>query len=298
MERTLRDWRAVLVFVGPALLLYALVVLVPVLWSLGYTVYEGSPIAGFKFVGFENYVRLVGDPTFWKALWFGTKYALVVSAGQVVFGLALALLYAFSLRRSSALVRTLVFLPVVLPTVAVAQMFVKLFAIAPQYGLVNSLLSGLGLEHAVQAWLGQGSTAFWVIAVMDIWKAMGFYAILLYTGLVDIPDETLEAARLDGAQGWTLARFVVLPLLAPITVASLIFSLNGTLKVFDSIMALTSGGPGTATTPLTLYMYKTAFSYGEYGYGSTLALTLALQCLLVTLLIFWRARGGSAGQGK
>ena len=92
MERTLRDWRAILVFVGPALLLYALVVLVPILWSLGYTVYEGSPIAGFKFVGVENYVRLVQDPTFWKALWFGTKYALLVSAGQVVFGLLLLLI--------------------------------------------------------------------------------------------------------------------------------------------------------------------------------------------------------------
>ncbi|MFC5847218.1 carbohydrate ABC transporter permease [Deinococcus petrolearius] len=294
MERTLRDWRAILVFVGPALLVYALVVLVPIVWSLGYTVYEGSPIAGFKFVGGDNFARLVQDPTFWKALWFGTKYALIVSVGQVVFGLLLALLYAFFLKKSSALVRTLVFLPVVLPTVAVAQLFVKIFAIAPQYGLVNSLLQAAGLEGAVQAWLGQGSTAFWVIALMDIWKAMGFYAILLYTGLVDIPEETLEAARLDGAQGWTLARFVVLPLLAPITVASLIFSLNGTLKVFDSIVALTNGGPGTATTPLTLYMYKTSFSYGEYGYGSTLAFALALQCLLVTLLVFWRSRRSGA----
>ncbi|WP_027483067.1 carbohydrate ABC transporter permease [Deinococcus pimensis] len=290
MERTLRDWRAILIFVGPALLLYTLVLLVPIIWSLGYTVYEGSPIAGFKFVGLTNYQRLFDDPTFLKALWFGTKYALFVSAGQVILGLLLALLYAFYLKRSSVLVRTLVFLPVVLPTVAVAQMFAKLFAIAPQYGLVNSFLHGVGLDQYVQAFLGSGASAFWVIGTMDIWKAMGFYAILLYTGLVDIPEETIEAARLDGAQGWTLARFVVLPLLAPITVASLIFSLNGTLKVFDSIVALTNGGPGTATTPLTLYMYKTSFTYGEYGYGSTLALTLAVQCLIVTLLIFWRAR--------
>ncbi|UQN09163.1 carbohydrate ABC transporter permease [Deinococcus sp. QL22] len=294
MEKTLRDWRAILIFVGPALLLYTLVLLVPIAWSLGYTFYEGSPIAGFKFVGFTNYLRLTEDPNFLKALWFGTKYALLVSTGQVLFGLLLALLYAFYLKRSSALVRTLVFLPVVLPTVAVAQLFVKIFAIAPQYGLVNSVLQSVGLEHAVQAFLGQGSSAFWIIAAMDIWKSMGFYAILLYTGLVDIPEDTLEAARLDGAQGWSLARFVVLPLLAPITIASLIFSFNGTLKVFDSILALTGGGPGNATTPLTLYMYKTSFTYGEYGYGSTLALTLAIQCLLVTLLIFWRSRNRGA----
>lgn len=290
MERVLRDWRAIVVFVGPALLLYAVIALVPIVWSLGYTVYEGSPITGFEFVGLKNLARLTHDPGFWKALWFSVKYAAVVSAGQVGFGLLLALLYAFYLKRSSALVRTLVFLPVVLPTVAVAQMFVKIFAIAPQYGLVNGVLHGLGLENLVQAWLGQGSTAFWIIAFMDIWKAMGFYAVLLYTGLMDIPDETIEAARLDGAHGWNLSRFIVMPLLAPITVASLIFSLNGTVKVFDSIMALTGGGPGTSTTPLTLLMYKTAFSYSEYGYGSTLALMLGVVSAVVTVLIFWQSR--------
>ena len=294
MERTLRDWRAVALFVGPALLLYTVILLVPIVWSLGYTVYEGSPITGFRFVGLSNYLHLAQDSTFFRALWFGTKYALLVSAGQVVFGLLLALLYTFALKRASALVRTLVFLPVVLPTVAVAQMVSKLFAIAPQYGLINSGLHALHLDALIQGWLGQGSSAFWIIAAMDIWKAMGFYAVLLYTGLVEIPEETIEAARLDGAQGWTLARFVVLPLLAPITVASLIFSLNGTLKVFDSIVALTNGGPGNATTPLTLLMYKTSFVYSEYGYGSTLALVLALECLLVTALIYWRSRRSGA----
>ncbi|WP_161884138.1 carbohydrate ABC transporter permease [Deinococcus alpinitundrae] len=294
MNKVLSDWRAIAVFVGPALLLYTCIVLIPIFWSLGLTAYEGSPITGFRLVGAENFIRLIHDATFFKALWFGTRYALFVSAGQVIFGLLLALMYAFYLKKTSALVRTLVFLPVVLPTVAVAQMVSKLFAIVPQYGLINSALHAVHLDSLVQAWLGQGSTAFWIIAAMDIWKAMGFYAILLYTGLVEIPEETIEAARLDGAQGWSLARFVVLPLLAPITVASLIFSLNGTLKVFDSIMALTGGGPGNATTPLTLLFYRTSFTYSEYGYGSTLALTLALQCLIVTLLIFWRARKSGA----
>ncbi|GGJ56109.1 carbohydrate ABC transporter permease [Deinococcus roseus] len=292
MNKTLSDWKAILIFVGPALLLYTLVLLVPIVWSLGYTLYEGSPITGFEFVGIQNYLRILQDPTFLKALWFGTKFALVVSTGQVILGLLLALLYHFYLKNSSALVRTLIFLPVVLPTVAVAQMFSKMFAIAPQYGLVNSLLHNMGLDGYIQPWLGQADTAFWIIALMEIWKAMGFYAILLYTGLVAIPDETLEAARLDGAKGWTLTRFIVLPLLAPITISSLIFSLNGTLKVFDTIVALTNGGPGTTTTPLTLLMFKTAFTYSEYGYGSTIALGLALQCLVVTLLIVWRNRNG------
>lgn len=113
---------------------------------------------------------------------------------------------------------------------------------------------------------------------------------MLFAGLVEIPEEIIEAARIDGARGWTLSRFIVMPLMTWIIISSLIFSLNGTLKVFDSITALTGGGPGTTTMPLTMYMYRVSFSHGDYGYGRTVALTLALQCVLVTLLIFWRAR--------
>jgi multiple sugar transport system permease protein/raffinose/stachyose/melibiose transport system permease protein len=115
---------------------------------------------------------------------------------------------------------------------------------------------------------------------------MGFYAVLLYAGLVDIPEDVLVAARLDGATEWQLIRRIVIPLSMPVLLASLIFSVNGTLKVFDSIVALTNGGPGDATTPLTLYMFQTSFSYGQYGYGSTIALMLTALSLGVTLLIF------------
>lgn len=288
MERVLRDPRAVLVFLGPAMLVYTLVLLIPIVWSIGYTFFEGSPISGFEFVGLANFAELVGDARFWNALWFSTKYMLVVSSGQVVLGLLLALLYHFYLKRASSVVRTLVFFPVVLPTVAVAAIFQKLFAIAPQYGIVNALLDLFGLSAV--SWLGKGDTAFWVVAVMDIWRAMGFYAVLLYAGLVDIPGDILEAASMDGATGWRLVQFVVLPLLLPILISSLIFSMNGTLKVFDSVLALTNGGPGQATTPLTLYMYRAAFQNNQYGYGSTVAVMLTLYCLLVSLLAFRFAR--------
>ena len=195
---------------------------------------------------------------------------------QVGAGLLLALLYVFHLRRGSALVRTLVFFPVVVPTVAIAEMFAKLFAIAPQYGLVNSLLHAFGMNGSVQDWLANGSSAFFVLVIMDVWRSMGFYAVLLYAGLVDIPEDVIESARLDGASGYRLVRHVLLPFLGPVLFSALIFSINGTLKVFDSVVALTNGGPGQATTPLTLYMFNNAFSYGEYGYASTIATALAL----------------------
>ncbi len=290
METMLRDRRALLVFIGPALLVYSLIVLIPIVWSLIYTVFEGSVISGFQFVGFHNYVALFSDKTFWQALLFTLKYAVVVTVGQVGIGLLLALLYVFYLGKASGLIRTLVFFPVVLPTVAVEQLFSKIFEITPQYGLVNSLLHVAHLDAWIQPWLGQGGSAFWVIAIMDIWRSMGFYGVLLFAGLVDIPSDILEGARVDGASGLRLVRYIVLPLLTPILFSSFIFSINGTLKVFDSVLALTNGGPGQATTPLTLYMYTTAFSNGQYGYGSTVATSLAILSLFVTLLVFRSAR--------
>lgn len=288
MNRVLGDWRAILLLLGPALLVYSLVMLVPIFWSLGYTVFEGNPITGFEFVGLDNFAALFTDPKIADALVFTLKYALVLTVAQVGFGYLLALIYVFWLRKASSLIRTLAFFPVVLPTVAVALLFQELFKIAPQNGLVNDLLNLVGIQSV--DWFSSPDTAFLVLILMDLWRSMGFYAVLLYAGLVDIPDDLFESARLDGASGWKLVRHIVVPLSLPVLLSSIIFSVNGTLKVFDSVLALTNGGPGNTTTPLTLYMYQTSFTYGEYGYGSSIALLLTIICLLVTIFIFRSSR--------
>lgn len=288
MKDVLGDRRTILVLLGPALIVYTLIMLVPMVWSLGYTFFDGSVISGFQFNGFGNFSRLLRDPKIGDALLFTIKYAVVITVGQVLLGYLLALLYVFVLKRASALVRTLVFFPVVMPTVAVALLFQKLFEVAPQTGPVNAMFNAFGVDSV--NWLGDPGNAFVVLATMDIWRSMGFYAVLLYAGLIDIPDEVIEAARLDGASSFRLVRSIVVPLSFPVLVSSLIFSINGTLKVFDSIYALTGGGPGTATTPLTLAMFRTSFASGDYGYGATIALVLTMLSLLVTLLIFRTSR--------
>ncbi|AQX79049.1 ABC transporter permease [Plantibacter flavus] len=288
MKHVLGDKRAIAILLGPALLVYTLVMLVPVIWSLGYTVFEGNAITGFTFVGVDNFVRAAGDPKVWDAVLFTVKYALVVTIGQVFIGYLMSLLYVFVLKRSSGIIRTLVFFPVVLPTVAVALLFQKMFEVAPSTGVVNTVITSFGGDSV--DWFGSGANAFLVIAIMDIWRSIGFYGVLLYAGIVEIPEDTLESARLDGATGWSLVRHIVIPLSLPVLLSAIIFSINGTLKVFDSIIALTNGGPGNATSPLTLYMFQTSFSYGEYGYGSTIALLLTIICLVVTVFIFRSSR--------
>ncbi|KQP01823.1 carbohydrate ABC transporter permease [Leifsonia sp. Leaf264] len=288
MDRVLGDKRAIFILLGPALLVYSIIMLVPIFWSLGYTVFDGNPILGFTFNGLGNFAKFFQDPAAWSAIWFTLRYALVLTVLQVGVGFGLSLLYVFWLKRASSAIRTIVFFPVVLPTVAVALLFQRLFEAAPTTGPVNSFLNLIGIPSV--DWFGTPDASFWVIILMDLWRSMGFYAVLLYAGLLDIPEELLESARLDGAGGWKLIRTIVLPLSLPVLLSSLIFSINGTLKVFDTVVALTNGGPGNATTPLTLYMFQTSFTYGEYGYGSTIALMLTILCLLFTVFIFRSTR--------
>ncbi len=288
MNSVLGDKKAILILLGPALLTYTVIMFVPVFSSLGFTFFSGNAVRGFTFVGLGNFIELIEDKNVWASLLFTIKYAVVVTIGQVVMGYLLALLYTFFLKRASSLIRTLVFFPVVLPTVAVAALFSAIFAIAPQSGIVNGGLELLGLDRV--DFFSTAGSAFIVLIVMDIWRSMGFYAVLLYTGLVDIPEDIIESARIDGATGFRLFQHIVLPLSLPVLLSSIIFSINGTLKVFDSVIALTNGGPGTETSPLTVYMYRQSFSYGEYGYGATVATLLTIVCLLVTVFIFRSTR--------
>ncbi|WP_114558752.1 carbohydrate ABC transporter permease [Desertihabitans aurantiacus] len=288
MNSVLGDRRTIIILLGPALLLYTLVKVVPVAWSLGLSFFEGNSLRGFEFVGFANFVEFAGDDAALQSVLVTLRYALLATTSQVALGYALALLYVFVLRRGSAFLRTVVFFPMVLPGVATALLFRNLVAVGPNQGPVNDLLNLLGLDSV--EFLASGDLTLATALVMNLWQSMGFYAVLLYAGLLDIPEETIESARLDGANGLRLVRHVVLPLSLPILLSSIIFSFNSTLKVFDGLLALNNGGPGTETSPLTLYMYRTAFEYAEYGYGSTIAFVLTLLCLVFTLAIFRSSR--------
>jgi multiple sugar transport system permease protein/raffinose/stachyose/melibiose transport system permease protein len=284
MNRVFGDRKTIIILLAPALALYVLLKLVPVAWSLGLSFFEGNTLRGFEFVGVENFVKFFQDPAGIQSLWVSVIFAVLATAGQIVFGYLLALLYVFVLRKGSAFLRTAVFFPMVLPTVAVALLFRSFVSVGENQGPVNDLLNffGLGSVEFLASTVGTMGVAL----VMTWWSSMGFYAVLLYTGLLDIPDEVIESARIDGANGMRLVRHIVLPLSLPILISSIIFSFNSTLKVFDSLLALNGGGPGTTTAPLTLYMYRTAFEYAEYGYGSTIALVLTLLCLVFTLAVF------------
>lgn len=285
MKKVLGNKGAIALFVLPALIVYSIIVVLPVLWSFYYSLFSGSPGLNWHFVGLKNYAKLFTDQNFRDALLVNLKYIVFTMAGQVGGGLLMALMFRFWLRRGKNIVRTIVFFPTVLPTVAVGQLFAKIYEIQPNYGLLNSFLSAIGLDSLVQPWIGQASTALPALILMDIWTGIGFHSVILYGALLDIPDDIVEAARIDGAGGWSLFKHILAPLLKPMIITSAVFSFSGTVKMFESSLALTNGGPGTATRSLSMYMYSVSFTYNKVGYGSVIAIFIFLLCIAGSAVI-------------
>ncbi|HAL73489.1 MAG TPA: sugar ABC transporter permease [Clostridiales bacterium] len=285
MRNVFADKKAISVFVIPGLAIYLGIVIVPLIWSMYYSLFEGIPGQQFVFIGFDNYLRMFSDPYFLNSLIVTFRYVAIVGTGQVFFGAIAALLIHYGTRGRSALARTLIFVPVGLPVVSVGQLWTKIYDIVPQYGLLNSLLDILSLDNLIKEWIGLSSTALYALTAQDIWKGMGFYAIIFFAGLVDIPEDILEAARIDGADRLNTLRRIILPLLKPVTATCLILSLSGTLKVFASAKALTRGGPGRATQMQAMYMYDSAFTNLQYGYGSAIAIFILIEALILTMVV-------------
>lgn len=285
MEKVLRDKKAIALFVLPALLIFVGVIFVPIIWTFVYSLFSGMPGLKFEYYGFQNYVDMLYNKQTVNAIAVNWKYIAIVTPCQVCFGLLSALMVHFSVRKYKTLTRTIIFIPTVLPAVAVAQMFIKMYALTPNFGLFNSILEKVGLGSMTKAWLGYSNSAFTALCIMDVWTAVGFYTVILYGALVDIPEDIIEAARIDGANSVRLFGNIILPMLKTMITTCFVFSFTGTIKMFESATALTSGGPGQATTSMTMNMYQNAFKFNEYGYASSVAIVILLQCLLVTLII-------------
>src|SRR5699024_9102146 len=163
---------------GPALIVYTLIHVIPIVWSFGLTFFTGNVLRGYEGAGLDNFVRLWNDPLFWHSTVFTLKYVVVATVLQVCVGYLLAILYVFVLRKGSSLLRTVVFFPAILPTVAIAVLFGRLFGIHPSVGPVNGLIEMFGGQSF--DWFASGGSAFIVIILMDVWRSMGFFAILLF----------------------------------------------------------------------------------------------------------------------
>lgn len=283
MVRTKFQW--IVVFIGPALILLMLFLIIPIFASLylsftDFNVFAMTDWSRARFVGFRNFVELFKDDLFWKAL-FNTFYCLIVAMPATV---VLSLLAAVLLNREHTLFKKFFkvsfFLPFVTNTVAIAVVWSWL--LNPTYGLLNWFLSLFGIKGP--NWLGDPRWAMPSIIMLVVWKAVGYNTILFLAGLQNIPDFLYEAAELDGATSWQRFWYITLPMLRPTTVFVTTMMIIGYLQLFEEPYMLTQGGPLNSTLSIVLYLYRQGFRFFKLGYASSIAVILFLMIASLTLL--------------
>lgn len=230
------------------------------------------------FVGLDNYRGMVEDPVFWQSLANNLWFAL----GTIPVSIALALLMAVWVNgklAGRAFLRLAYFTPTVLPMIAVANIW--LFFFTPQYGLLEQLTGLFGLPN--HNWLGSRESALGCLIVVTVWKEAGFFMIFYLAALQAIPPSLYEAARIEGAGGWTVFRRITFPLLMPTTLFVLVNAVINSFRLVDHIVVMTRGGPDNATSLLLYYIYEVGFKFWDVAYAS--ALTMVLLVILAAAAV-------------
>lgn len=239
-----------------------------------------------RFVGLRNYGRLLADPVFWSSLENTVIYTLVSVALAALFGLALALLTDSLLGWRFRVVRALLLVPWAVPFVVVAFLFRLM--LLQDGGIVNALLQRAGLIDAPILWLNDARLALPSVIVTNIWTMTPFFFLLLSAALAAIPNEVIEAARIDGAETWSMVFDIKLPFLRRALLISCLLMVISNVNDFAKIWAMTEGGPGYSTTTLVVYLYRLAFGDFNFGYASAIGVVW-LVLLLVFATLYLRA---------
>jgi len=270
-------------FIAPTISIFTLWVLAPILYASYMSFFEWNGISAPEFTGLANYKRLFQDSIFWRSL----RNTLIYSSGVVPLSMALGLLAALGLNRKGlrgrAFLRTIYFLPFVISAVATGTTAGWIFG--DSFGIINKILVNVGLERV--KWLSSRDTAMLTVIITTVWIRLGFNMLIYLAGLQSIPQELVESAHLDGASPRQQFQYITLPLLKPTTFLLLILNIIYSFEAFDLVFIMTNGGPGYATTVLTVFIYNTAFQTQRFGYASAIGLVFMAIIMLITL-IQWR----------
>ena len=287
MKRSLAGWA----FAAPALAVIALFFVLPVVAALAlsvtdFDIYALADRRNLRFVGLGNYIGLLTNPLFWKALG-NTLYFVVVGVPlSIVVSLAAALLLHSKLARFKAFHRTALFAPVVTTVVAVAVIWRYLFH--TRYGTVNWALALVGIDPI--DWLGDPHWSMPTIILFAVWKNFGYNMIIFLAGLQAIPEDLYEAARIDGASWWKQLTHVTLPMLGPVLLLVSILTMAGYFQLFAEPYVITQGGPLQSTVSVLYMMYDEGFKWWNLGNASAVAFLLFLLMTAATSGLLWFAR--------
>ena len=267
-------------FLLPALLLYGVFVLIPIVQAAHYSLYDWNGMKPLSdFIGLDNYTRALSEPAFQKAATHNAIIVVLSLVIQIPFALGVALMLNRRFK-GRAVFRLIFFAPYVIAEV-IAGVVWRL--ILQPGGLAEGVLTNVGLPDMYQPWLADPDTVLWALFVIISWKYFGFHMILMLAGLQGIPRELEEAAAIDGATRRQSIRYITLPLLGPTIRVSVFLSIIGALQLFDLVWVTTGGGPVDASNTMATYLVDWGFERFQLGYGSAVAVILFIIALIVAL---------------
>lgn len=268
---------------APAILIFTLVIPIPLAASIGLSFFKWDLLSDAKFVGVKNFIRLfTSDRVFGTTVRNTFSYMLLSVLFQIPLAYCLSIFLTRG-KRFEKLVRNTLFMPAVLSGTAVSLMFY--FIYHPEVGLVNAVLRLMGKPELTRFWLADENTAMVCVCLAVAWQFVGYHMLIYVTGIIAIPLDIIEAAKIDGANVWQLALRVITPNMKPVLRVSLVLIMTSSFKSFDSIYVMTGGGPAHKTEVMASYMYNKAFLNLKYGYGCAVGLMLFVMCLVVSLAI-------------
>jgi raffinose/stachyose/melibiose transport system permease protein len=241
--------------------------------------WNGGP--KMKFLGFENYIKTFNDRIFWQSTKNTLLFTLLMTVGQVGLAFIFTLFFTMRWTRFVNFHRTVMFFPNVISAVIIGLMWQLIYN--NDIGLLNTLLRLCGREEWIKVWLGDPNIAMYSLAVPVIWQYVGYYVVILCSAVGSIPKEILEIAELDGANGWKRSLYITIPMIWNTVKICIMICVSGSFKAFDHIMIMTGGGPGRATSVLTLYNYNVSFTSMKLGYGCAMAVVILVFSLILTV---------------
>lgn len=267
------------------LVIFAIFVGYPIVYTIYLSFFDWNGMAPVKtFIGLDNYRYLLGDKYFYTALLNNVKWVAVTLVFPVTFGLAIAYGLRSRILPAPALIRTAIFFPVTMSLISVGLMF--LLILNPLFGALDTLLRSVGLGFLVMEWFGDYRIALYTLAVVSGWAFTGMPMIFYFAGLGDVPKETFDAAKIEGAGHLRMLTQVAIPQLRPVTAVVVMLTLFESLRAFDLVAVMTKGAPFGTTNVLGYVVYLESFWNSRFGYGATLSVAiLAISILLATLLM-------------
>jgi len=287
LSRDNRNRLTALGFLAPNLLGFLVFTLIPIGIGIGMSFYRWDGANEPVFIGLRNFARLFTDSKFGNAMRVTLLYTLLTVPVTIVLSLFIASLLTAKIRLTSAF-RSVFFFPYIASIVAVA--IVWQFLYHAELGPINEFLRAIGIAEPPR-WTSSKDTAIYAVAIMSIWRSVGYYMVLFIAGLVGIPPSLYEAGAIDGANSWQKFWHITLPMLSPTTFFVVIISIINSFQAFTPIYIMTGGGPGTATQVLVFRIYEEAFVLSGFGYASAMALALLLMVLVFTVFQFrWQEK--------